>query len=915
MRLVSVTAMALALAACAAPPLQSDGPSVGEVVQQLPGDVTAVAAPDRIQTGTAVDAYRRVEDTLPDAADNRSIYRRIADLDRRLGTETGGDGAARSYHDAIARYQQLLDTPGVQRRDEVLYHLAESYELLGDDASSKRYLDRLIDEQPDSDHRIEAHFRRAEIAFSAGDYDAAAADYQYIVAQGGTSNLWLNADYMLGWTYLKQGDYATSLDRFLRCIDTMLAAGVELDTGTQEMLDDTLRAIVLDVGNLDGPTTLADHLDAMRKPAWQYRAYQRLADDWRSKQRYLDSVAALETFVTRNPYDARAPQFSVREIDTLIEAQFPDEVRQHKRAFLARYRFDGDYWTVNGAAARVQIAPVYKTYLMEVAKLTHADAQQNHDAAMFVDAAAYYRQYADTFPDDAAAGEALFLQGEALTEAHQAEQAVAAYQQVVHRYPADVHAPDAAYAAILGLAQLLHDAPEERAGLVQRSKIDAQIEYATLFPSAQHAAEVQADAADQLFTLHEFADAGRLAEGLLARHDLTPPLQRVATLILAQIAFEESRYDVAEARYRDVVALSSGSAIQQIMPRLLASIYKQAEAAEARGDVDTAIHDYLRIADEDPHNVLAAKGHFDAVAVSEAAERWSTAADLLHEFQMRYPNDPLASDSDTRLADLYEKANRTHDAADTLRRVAAANARQEEGRQALFHAGELYATVDVPRAIDSFASYQQEYPDPADLALEAVQQLDQLNQRTGNAPARVQWLHRKIEIAAGMGDAMTDRARYLAAAAQFELAQQSRRSFDAIDLSGNLGGTLTAKRAALKETVAAFEQSASYGVDEFATGSTFEIADTYAALAHALLDSTRPSGLTDLEREQYDVLLEEQATPFEEQAIAIHEINAQRISAGVYDEWTVKSLAALRELVPARYDRTEVEIGFIESIR
>ena len=61
------------------------------------------------------------------------------------------------------------------------------------------------------------------------------------------------------------------------------------------------------------------------------------------------------------------------------------------------------------------------------------------------------------------------------------------------------------------------------------------------------------------------------------------------------------------------------------------------------------------------------------------------------------------------------------------------------------------------------------------------------------------------------------------------------------------------------------------------------------------------------------MLLEEQATPIEELAISIHEINVHRSWNGIYDQWVGKSFDALRTLVPARYARTEAWIGFVDT--
>ena len=69
--------------------------------------------------------------------------------------------------------------------------------------------------------------------------------------------------------------------------------------------------------------------------------------------------------------------------------------------------------------------------------------------------------------------------------------------------------------------------------------------------------------------------------------------------------------------------------------------------------------------------------------------------------------------------------------------------------------------------------------------------------------------------------------------------------------------------------------------------------------------SWTPPELGPLELEQYEILLEEQAYPFEEQAIALHEANVARTRDAVYDEWVVASFDRLAELMPGRYARME----------
>ncbi len=102
-----------------------------------------------------------------------------------------------------------------------------------------------------------------------------------------------------------------------------------------------------------------------------------------------------------------------------------------------------------------------------------------------------------------------------------------------------------------------------------------------------------------------------------------------------------------------------------------------------------------------------------------------------------------------------------------------------------------------------------------------------------------------------------------------------------------------------------YGKAADYGVEEVTTAATYQIAELYHGLSRDLFASERPPELNDIELEQYEFLLEEQAFPFEEEAIELHEVNAQRTAAGVYDEWVRKSLEELAGLMPGRYDKPE----------
>ena len=70
------------------------------------------------------------------------------------------------------------------------------------------------------------------------------------------------------------------------------------------------------------------------------------------------------------------------------------------------------------------------------------------------------------------------------------------------------------------------------------------------------------------------------------------------------------------------------------------------------------------------------------------------------------------------------------------------------------------------------------------------------------------------------------------------------------------------------------------------------------------MTSTIPSDLNELEAMQYQMLLEEEAYPFEEKAIQLHTENHRRIASEGYDAWIGRSLGVLAELHPGRYERS-----------
>jgi tetratricopeptide (TPR) repeat protein len=911
---------------------RGDGKSVAQVVDELPElelPQGVIAKPTREEV---MAAYNRVYGMIPNARENFAVGKRLADLHMSAGEDRDVEGREEPYQPAVDLYETLLlESEGADNQDEILYQLARAYDLAGNTDQALAKLDRLIGEYEDSPYVPEARFRRAELQFSGDDYRAAAADYRYVVDLGDATPYFLNASYMLGWSEFKRSRFDEGLEQFFNVADAVLAKGDDVRTVDRELLTDTLRVVTLALAYLDGPQTLAEEMRKRDKPSWQYLVYEHLADDYFEKERYLDSVQTWQTFIEHNSLDQRAPAAHLGMIKTLMDAGFPSEVLPKKKEFVERYGVYSEFWTVHDLAVRETYLKPLHQYLSELAKVAHADAQtfdaevakgkrkakDGERVGLYMAAAMRYEEMVVTFPKDPRTAEYLFLQGETLTEADDPARAVAAYQRVVHEFPEFERANEAGYATILGLGELVKTSSPKELELWQRLEIDAQIEFAMLFSGDERAPAVQTDAANSMYALGHMAEAIDLASNLLAEWpDVDQGLRKTALLILGHGHFELDDFVQAEASYHELLTMTlTDEERSKIDERLLAAVYKQGEAAEAGEDVDLAVHHYLRIAALNPVAPLAIQGHFDAIAVIEGAGRVAEAAELLADFRQKYPGHELANDIDVRLASMYEKTEDWAQAAVEYVGLSQNADDEDVRRQSLYRAAELYLEMDnVTLAIEHFRDYAHTYKKPWDLGLEAMHNMDLLYQRTGEGDKRRFWLNKKIALHREMGAAATARATHLAAQAQYVFAEDERQRYVAIELSHPLQRSLKKKQKALTKTLKAYEAVAGYEVAEFTTASTFEIGDLYTALSKAIMASDRPKNLSELELEQYEILLEEQAFPFEEQAISLHEINMRRSWDGIYDDWVKKSFAELARLMPGRFDKREVEAAYAQAI-
>jgi tetratricopeptide (TPR) repeat protein len=610
----------------------------------------------------------------------------------------------------------------------------------------------------------------------------------------------------------------------------------------------------------------------------------------------------------------QAPQLLLRATEAYARGGFASLVLDGKRQLATDYGPGSAYWNAHPAGLEPVVATAVQASLLDLARHHHALAQDGGSATERDAAIDWYRRYLDGFDASPQAAGTRMLLADLLFEGQRFEQAAVEYERTGYGYPGYPDAARAAYAALVAYAEAESRAPAASRAEISARAIDSSLRFADTFPEHVETPGVLTRTARTLFDAGDRQRAESIAQRVLAlgaRADAGQQL--VAWTVLAHGYFDTARYADAEVAYGELVRrLPATDPLHgEATERLAASVYRQAEARQAAGDVQGAVRDFLRVASVAPSSPTRIAAEFDAATLLMGASAWDEAATVLERFRREHPGHALQPEVTRKLAVAYLEGGRRRDAAVEYERIAGTQAEPADVRRAArWQSAELYESADDPAAARrAYAAYVAEFPAPLAPAMEARHQLAHLARVAGDAPDRERWLGELVAADAGAGAERTERSRYLAAEASLELAKPLDAAARAVALVVPLDRTLLARKKALEAALAGYGRAADYAVAPVTTAATYAMADLYRDFGRALLESERPRNLSPEELEQYDLLLEEQAFPFEEKAIVIHERNVRLAAEGSYDGWVRASYAELARLKPGRYARTERDAG------
>jgi cellulose synthase operon protein C len=875
----------------------------------------------------AMENYRRfLELANTDPAMRAEALRRLGDLNLESGElerltnevnqlDTQGAEAIRLYGTLLRVY------PDYPRNDQVLYQLARAYETTGQAGQALATLDSIVQRYPSSRELGEVQFRRGELLFSAKRYPEAQAAYQQVINRGAAgSSFYEQSYYKHGWAMFKQGMNEECLESFAKVLDLKLLKGMAAGTmrpleslgrADRELVDDTLRVTSISFSYLEGAGTL-DALTTRRgRQAYDWLLYSRLGDLFVDKQRYQDAASTYRAFVAREPVDEHAPGLSMQAIEAYRKGGFAELVVEGKTEYANTYGLDKAFWRGRDPARYPSVLAELKTNLKDLSVHYHATAQKSKKVEDYNTAAHWYAERLRYFPQDPDAAETNYALAEVLFESHQYDKAAAEYERSAYQYPRGDKSATAGYAGLVAYQKQEDALPAADKPAWHARQVEAALKFSDTFPEHAEVPVVLIRAAQDLFSAKDTTRAVAAAEKLLARQ---PPVdaakQRISWTIIAQTRFDAGDFAHAEPAFASALAQTTPQQTEHadLTERLAATIYKQAEAKRTAGDNAGAADDFLRVGQLTPTSKAVVTAQYDAAAALINSKQWPRAVAVLEAYRRDYPKSEYAADITRKLAVAYVEVGKPAQAAVEFEAIAATPGEEPTvAREALMRAADLHDKAgNVARSETLLEQWVARYPQPVGEAEEVRWRLAESARKANNTTRLAYWRAEIIKADASAGAARTDRTRFLAANARLAQVMPLRDAFRAVHLTAPLKKSLAEKRKALEVAIKGFEDVAGYSVASTTTAATYEMAELYRTLAGDLMKSERPKKLSAEEREQYDALLEEQAFPLEEQSIKIHELNTVRTVDGIYDDSVRQSFAALAELNPARFGKTEL---------
>jgi len=675
---------------------------------------------------------------------------------------------APDYVEAQVIYKEILQQyPAYERLDEVIYRLGRGLIDAKKGAEAVSYLQRLVQNYPNSKYLPDAHLALGEFFFEKEMLGAAQDSYGSVLKYKDPR---LNdyAMYKLGWVLFNLSEYRESVNTFKAVVESS-----EKRVGFQNQ---AINDLVIVFAEIDGGWKEArDYLKAKKGDDFMYNKLGQMAGLYEAQGKDENAVEIYEWFVQVKPDDSKVPQWA----ESIIIAKKKDVndvegLEKQMNRFVAYFAENGTWWSKNksDAPAINNANLLVDASLAYLSNFFHRRAQEKGAKSDYQKAADYYVMYIKKFPSTSAAFDMNFFLAEILLlNLEQPEQAAVQYQKVVDLYKADkipegvkkedaiAIAKDSAYAIVSAYNELVKTNHPDSI-LVEMAKYDES-------KRAKQATNQRAESVDAppipttplLKYEEKFVEASDQYAEMFPKEEVTPTVDFVA----AEVYKSRGQYDKCIPRYESIItnapkhryASFAGNSLleanyrlkkwdevekwarhlydnkifdvtpkEKLQSAIAYAINQRAIDLKGNKEFDRAAKELLRLADEFPESELAPGALFNAAAIFEAGNQTKDALATYTRVVEKYPKNLNAPQAIFVMGAIYESRADFANAAEYFARMGT-NSKyiNEKGDEveykdhaqapdAVYNSGVLLEAMEkCDYSIVAYEKYMKAYPD------------------------------------------------------------------------------------------------------------------------------------------------------------------------------------------------------------
>lgn len=797
----------------------------------------------------------------------------------------------------------LVEYPNAKDNDRVLYQLAQNYEKLGLQDESLDTLKNLSIQFPQSIYYAEAQFRLAEHAFVSGDYLTAESAYSEVIFTAGGNEFHERSLLKRGWARYKQGLFAEATEDYVAAIKHRKFGPYQsLEGNDKGDFDEYFRALALAIINLQDMDSLQTYFTEQSESDYLYRAHQVISSLYVMQQRYTDANETLNSFIARNPNSEQIPEAYLDQIEVLKRANLNNQFDAAMENFYTRFNAKNAYWNGKENSSSYNIIKrSMRDNILLVADAQQQEYRKTKKPANFSAANEWYQRYLSQYSSYARKDKVYIAYAELLTTQNRDAEALGYFEKAA--YDGDIVLDKEAAYATIELTDKLHKAnPENTLWL------DKHLTYALrsvqLYQTEPRYQQVSLHAVELAYNNKRYAEAIAFSNGIAAT--ATDTVRNESNYVKGLAYLKSDNAIEAEKLFSQLALTAKNPADKtRFNDSLALAIYQQGKADLQDNKIEAAINNYARVARQASNTDIAPDSLYEAIALAVKHEYWNQAVVSIELFQQQYPKHRLYQDATRQLSNAYVQLGQGDRAAVVFEKISAQDNDQNVKMAALWQAAELYESKNNSSdAVRAYTSYANTYKTPYPQYLEAMNKLSMLYLKQNQHDKANVWQQKIITTdKQTVQSYKTDRTNFIAANAALALAKAQQNEFDKKRLVEPLATNLRDKKKLMQESISLFGQASSYNIAEVTTEATYSIGKIYHVFSKSLLDSERPKNLSGDELEQYNILIEDQAFPFEEKAIEFYEINMARTADGIQSLWIKQSYNELQLLFPSRYQR------------